>query len=30
MFFQDGLLSVMGDRMEIEIDHLPFVESQAT
>jgi len=29
MFFQDRFLSVMGNRMEIEIDHLPFVESQA-
>jgi hypothetical protein len=29
MLFQDGLLSVMGNRMKIEIDHLSFVESQA-
>ena len=28
VFFQDGLFSIMRDRVEIEIDHLPLVEPQ--
>ena len=29
VLFQDGLLSIMRDRMEIEVDHLAFIQSQA-